>query len=197
MWEWYKESWMRWTQWRWSEWVKQTNKIKKWTSPTLSLSARALTSTTQSPGTSCTTKGFLVQQRWQRCIQPLLCWVWRLVEVSALALKDSVGLVNFSILFLCFIHSLHLHCVHLIQISLYHFHVTVGISYYLRHVLYSRGTSLIAKALCWVALYLLHSYKASGSLVLLLVQLALFHKSATLTGYKPCTLTQPNVPTTL
>ena len=86
------------------------------------------------------------------------------VEVSALALKDSVGLVNFSILFLCFIHSLHLHCVHLIQLSLYHFHVTVGISYYLRHVLYSRGALLIARALCWVALYLLHSHKASGSL---------------------------------
>ena len=70
------------------------------------------------------------------------------VEVSALALKDSVGLVIFSILFLCFIHSLHLHCVHLIQLSLYHFHVTVGISYYLRHVLYSRGALLIARALC-------------------------------------------------
>ena len=70
------------------------------------------------------------------------------VEVSALALKDSVGLVHFSILFVCFIHSLHLHCVHLIQLSLYHFHVTVGISYYLRHVLYSRGALLIARALC-------------------------------------------------
>ena len=70
------------------------------------------------------------------------------VEVSALALKDSVGLVNFSILFLCFIHLLHSHCVHLIQLSLYHFHVTVGISYYLRHVLYSRGALLIARALC-------------------------------------------------
>ena len=70
------------------------------------------------------------------------------VEVSALALKDSVGLVHFSFLFVCFIHSLHLHCVHLIQLSLYHFHVTVGISYYLRHVLYSRGALLIARALC-------------------------------------------------
>ena len=70
------------------------------------------------------------------------------VEVSVLALKDSVGLVNFLILFVCFTHSLHSHCVHLIQLSLYHFHVTVGISYYLRHVLYSRGALLIARALC-------------------------------------------------
>ena len=70
------------------------------------------------------------------------------VEVSALALKDSVGLVIFSILFVCFNDSLHSHCVHLIQLSLYHFHVTVGISYYLRHVLYSRGALLIARALC-------------------------------------------------